>query len=124
MTGGNQLYAFCVNLPGEDGCCRGAVTRYVGSLARNFLDHLRAHVFKLVFEFDFLGDSNAVFRDVGRAEGFVEHDISPLRPQCDGHRVGENVDTLQNRVSRIAIKFNDFSCHRFLLRFLAKVTSR
>jgi hypothetical protein len=59
-----------------------------------------------------------LFRDVGRAEGFVEHDISPLRPQCDGHRVGENVDTLQNRVSRIAIKFYNFSSHRSLLKFV------
>src|SRR6185503_5584242 len=115
MAGGNELDSFGINLPGQN--CRGggAVAGDVGSLARDFLHHLRAHVFELVFEFDFLRHRDAVFGDVGSAERLVENHVSSLRPEGYRYGVRENIDAFENRIARVAIKFNYFSCHLFLL---------
>ena len=78
MASGYQFDAFSENLTGQYGRGRGAVASHVGGLAGDLFDHLRAHVFELVFELDFLGDGHAVFGDVRSAEGFIEHDIAAL----------------------------------------------
>ena len=96
MPSGHELDAFGVNLPRQYGRGGRPVTGDIGSLARYFLDHLRAHVFKLVFELNFFGDGNAVFGDVRGAEGLVENYVSPFGSQCNGYGVGENIDALEN----------------------------
>src|SRR6201984_2900285 len=48
------------NCVGEHGCGGGAIACLVRGLARNLAYHLCAHVLELVFEFDLLGDSDAV----------------------------------------------------------------
>ena len=108
-------------LPRQDGGGGGAVAGDVGGLAGDFLHHLGAHVFELVLQLDFFGDGDAVFGDGRRAEILVEHDVAALGSERDFHGVGENIDAFQDRVARIAIKFNYFSCHLFLLRILLKV---
>ena len=54
----------------------GAVARGVGRLARDFANHLRAHVLVRVGEFDFLGDGHAVLGNRGSAELLVEDDVA------------------------------------------------
>jgi len=48
-------------------------------------DELRADVLLLVCELDRLRDRHAVLGDLGRAEGLLDHDVAPLRPERHLH---------------------------------------
>ena len=98
-----DLHAFAEDRLGEHGGGRGAVAGDVGGLAGDFLDHLRAHVFERVFEFDFFGDGDAVFGDGRGAERFFDDDVAAFGAERHRHRVGENIHAPQNRVPRISI---------------------
>ncbi len=63
VTGGHQLDAFTVDGLSQYRSGGGAVTGNIGSLGSNFLDHLCTHILELVFQFDLLGDGNAVLGD-------------------------------------------------------------
>src|SRR5713101_1102393 len=54
------LQAFAIDRFGQHSGGGGAIARGVAGLAGDFADHLRAHVFKGVFEFDLFGDGDAV----------------------------------------------------------------
>ena len=56
------FFDYCLR---QNNCGCGAVAGNVVGFGGHFLDDLRAHVFKLVFEFDFLGDCHAVVGDEG-----------------------------------------------------------
>src|SRR5262249_9405667 len=86
VAGGHDLGALGVDRTGEDGRGGGAVAGDVGGFAGHLFDHLRAHVLELVFELDFLGDGDAVFGDVWRAEGFFEYDVAAFG--AEGHGDG------------------------------------
>jgi len=62
---GHIFEAFAINRLGENGRRGRAVTGGVAGFAGDFADHLRAHVFVGVFQFDFLGHSHAVLGDGG-----------------------------------------------------------
>ena len=96
---------------GKNGCGGGAVAGDVVGLRSNFADHLGAHVLELVFEFDFLGDGNAVLGDARSAEGLVDDDVTTLRAERDLHGVGENVDATKHLFARGAAELDFFSCH-------------
>ncbi len=55
-SGGDVLQAFAIDRLSENGRGRGAVAGHIGSFGSNFLDHLCAHIFIRVFEFDLFGD--------------------------------------------------------------------
>ncbi len=62
-AGGEVLQAF-----GDDGVCqdgrRGrAIAGDIIRLGSGLFEELRAHIFKRVFQFDFLGDSHTIVRD-------------------------------------------------------------
>ena len=59
-AGGDELQTFAIDGLGQHGGRGGAVARGVAGFAGDFADHLRAHVFVRVFEFDFLRDGDAV----------------------------------------------------------------
>ena len=61
----------------------------VRGLGGDFLDHLGAHVFVGIFQFDFLGDGDAVLGDGGRAEGFFEDDVAARGAEGDLDGAGE-----------------------------------
>src|SRR3972149_4340445 len=113
MAGGDEFNAFGENLACQHRCGGGAVAGNVGSLARNLLDHLSAHVFELVFELDLFGDGDAVLGDIGSAVRFVQDYVSPFGPERDGSGVRQYIYTFENRVAGVATKFYHFSCHRF-----------
>ena len=75
-AGGDVLEAFGVDGLGVDGGGGGSIAGDGAGLGGDFLDHLSAHVFVGVFEFDFLGDGDAVLGDGGCAEGLFENDVS------------------------------------------------
>ena len=75
---------------------RRAVAGEIVGLRGDLTHHLRAHILKLVLEFDLLGDGDAVLGDAGRAIGLVENDVAALRTKGHFHRVVENVDAAQH----------------------------
>jgi len=79
---------------------RRAVARRVARLAGDFADHLRAHVFVGVFQFDFLRDRDAVLGDGRRAEFLVNHHIAALGPERGDDRLGKLLDAAQDRLPR------------------------
>ena len=96
---------------GQNGGGGGAVAGLVGGSGSDFAHHLRAHVLELVFEFDFLGDGDAVLGDARSAERLVEDDVAALRTERDLDRVGENVDAAQHSIARIDGEFDVFGSH-------------
>jgi hypothetical protein len=85
---------------GENGCGRGAVAGEVVGLGGDLAYHLGAHVLELVFQFDFLGDGDAVLGDARCAEGLVDHDVTALRTKRHLHGIGEDVDAAQHAFAR------------------------
>ncbi len=78
---GDRLQALAENRLGQHGGRRGAVAGGVGSLRSDLLHHLHAHVLEFVLELDLLRDRHAVFRDGGRAEALLEHDVTAFRTE-------------------------------------------
>jgi len=110
-AGGNVLEAFLDHGLSQYGCRRGAVAGGVGRLGSHFLDQLGADVFELVFQFDFLGDRDAVLGDGGGAEGAVEHDIAALGTQRGFNSVGEGVHAADNAYAGVVAEQNLLSSH-------------
>jgi len=81
------------------------------SLGSNFLDHLCAHVGELVFQFDFLGDGNAVLGHGRGAVRALENDIAALRTEGNLDRVGQDVHAFDHAGACGIAKFNVFCCH-------------
>ena len=54
-SGRDVLQAFAIDRLRENGRGRGAVAGHVRSFGSDFLNHLSAHIFIRVFEFDFFG---------------------------------------------------------------------
>ena len=100
---------------GEHGRGGGAVAGDIVGLGRGFLQKLRAHVLEGVFEFDFLGDGHAVVGDGRGAELLVQRDVAALGAKGGLDRIGQNIDTLFERLSSLLIEFNHF-CHSKILR--------
>ena len=109
-AGGNGLDAFAIDGLGEHGGGGGAVAGDVGGLRSDFADHLGAHVLERVAELDFLGDGDAVLGDGGRAELLLDDDVAALGAEGDLHRVGQNVDAAQNRLTGI-FSVQNLLCH-------------
>src|ERR1017187_6916871 len=96
VPGGDHLDALAVDGLGEDGGRRRAVASDVGGLGGDLTDHLGAHVLERVLQLDLLGDRDAVLRDRGRAEPFVDDDVPALGPERDLHGVGQLVDATED----------------------------
>src|SRR5206468_8951933 len=60
-TGGDVLQPLAEDRLRQDRGGGGAVAGVVAGLAGDFADHLRAHIFTRVFQFDLLGDRDTVF---------------------------------------------------------------
>ena len=98
-AGGDVLQAFAIDRLGQNGRGGGAVAGGVAGLAGDFADHLGAHVFIGVFQFDFLGDGDAVLGDGRGAEFFVEHDVAAFGAERGGDGAGEFADALEERLT-------------------------
>src|SRR6202035_953176 len=78
---GDQLEPLLHDRGGQHRRGSGAIARIVTGLRGHFTHHLSAHILELVFEFDLLGDGDAVLGDARRPVGLVEHDIAALRTE-------------------------------------------
>jgi len=114
-AGSHVLHAFVHDGLRQHSRCGGAVASDVGGLGSDFLDHLRAHVLQLVFEFDFFSDGHAVFGHGGGAERALEHHVAAFRAQGDFDCVGQDVDTLDHACAGFAAENYIFCCHVWLL---------
>ena len=110
-AGGNGLEALAQHGLGQDGGGGGAVTRDVGGLGGDFLDHLGAHVLEPILEFDFLGDGDAVLGDGGSAEALLQHHVAALGTQGNLDGVGQDVDAGHHPNTGIIAKFDVFCAH-------------
>ena len=107
----NRLHAFANNRLCKNSGSGRAVTGNIVGLRSNFANHLRAHIFELVFQFDFLGDGNAVLSDPRCAKAFVDDNITAFWTKCYFYSVSKNVYAAQDAFTRIAAEFHVFSSH-------------
>ena len=108
---GNRFQALAKDRLGQHRRGGGAVARHIGGLGSHFLDHLRAHVFELVFQFDFLRHGNPVFGDRRRAKTLLHNDIATLRPQGLFNRVCQDVDASRHARTGVITEFHIFCAH-------------
>ena len=116
-AGGDQLEAFLHDRGGEHRRGGGAVAGEIIGLGGDFAHHLRAHVLELVFEFDLLGDGDAILGDARRAIGLVDDDVAALGAERHFDRVVENFDAAQHPVAGVAGKSDVFGGHDVQLQF-------
>src|SRR5690606_3761396 len=95
-AGGDVFQTFAINRFGQN--CRrgGAVTGHIRGFACDFTDHLRAHVFELVFQFDFFGHGDTVFSDGGGSVAFVDRHVASFRTHGDGDGSGQLLHTAED----------------------------
>ena len=79
----NSLEALVENGFSHYGCRRRTVTSHVTRLGGYFANHSRTHVFVHVFQVDFLGNRNSVFRDCRATKAFLENNVTPARSKRD-----------------------------------------
>ena len=94
----------------EKRCGRGTVARRIVCLGGDFLDELRAHIFRRVLKLDFLGDGDAVVCNQRSAVFFVENDVSAFRSHCDFYRIRELIHSAEKGVSGFHAVY-DILCH-------------
>ena len=73
------------------GC--GTVAGHIVGFGGNFLYHLGAHVFKGIFQFNFLCNGDTVIGDQGRAIGSPQDHIAALRTERYFDSIGQLVNT-------------------------------
>ena len=110
-SGGDQLEALLHDRGGQHRCRSCAVASKIICLRGDFAHHLGAHVLELVFEFDLLGDGDAVLGDARRAIRLVEDDIAALGPQRHLDRVVEDIDAAQHSVAGVGREAYVFRGH-------------
>ncbi len=113
-SGSYGLDAFAEDGLRENGGGGGAVAGYVGGLRGHFANHLGAHVFLGVLEFDFLGDGDAVFGDGGRTEFLFDDYVAALGAEGHLHGVGQKVHAAEDRLPRL-FSVQNLLCHNSFL---------
>src|SRR3546814_16216393 len=91
----------------QNGRGGGAVAGNIVGLRSDFADHLRAHIFELVLQFDLLGDGYAVLGDAGSAEALVDNDVAAFGAERHLDGVSKDVDAAPDAFTGIARKFDD-----------------
>ena len=113
-AGSNRLVAFTNDGLCQNGCGRGAVTSQIGGFRRDFANHLCAHVFELVGQFDFFGDRNTVLGYARCTEGLFDNNVTAFRAKRYLDSVCQDVDATQHFSACIGGKFYVFSSHNIL----------
>src|SRR5471032_3132356 len=122
-AGGHELHAFAHDGLGQHGGGGGAVAGVVAGAGSNFLDHLRAHVLQLVFQFDFFRNRHTILGDGRGAERALQHHVAAFRAQRDFNCVGEDVDALTILARAASPKITSLAAMLFLLNSVDKCTN-
>ena len=109
-AGGDVAQAFLIDGQGQDGRGGGAVAGHVAGLLGDGVDELGAHVLERVGQVDFLGDGDAVLGDGRAAEGLVDDDVAPGRPEGDADGVGQLLGAGQQLLAGV-VGVEQLFCH-------------
>ena len=93
-AGRDIFQAFSIDDLGQNRGGRGSVSGHIRSLGSDFLDQLSAHVFKRIFEFDFLGHGHTVFGAGGGTEFLIQDHIFSAGSQGFFDDITQDIDTL------------------------------
>ena len=110
-AGGHGLQAFLQHALGQHRGRGGTVTGHIRGLRGNLLDHLRAHVLELVFQFDFLGHGHAVLGHRRSTEALVQYHVAAFGAQGNLDRVGQGIDAVEHLSTCFLTKTYFFSTH-------------
>src|SRR5207237_7488637 len=83
---GDVLDAFAIDRLGQDGRGGGTVAGKIAGLARDFLYHLRSHIFVPVLQLDIFSNRDPVFSDERRAELPAECNVTAFWAQSNVNR--------------------------------------
>src|SRR5436190_16787886 len=108
-AGRHVLEALAEDGLGEHGRRRGAVAGVVGSLRRDLLHHLGAHVLERIGELDLLRHGDTVLGDRRRAELLVDDDVPSLGSEGDLHRLGKLIDAALERRACVSVEMQLFA---------------
>jgi hypothetical protein len=111
---GDILQAFAENSLGQNGGRSRAIASSITGFAGNFTDHLCAHIFIGIFEFDFFGNCDAVLGHGRRAEFFIEHHIAAFGAKGGSDRFCELAHTSEQSLTSVFVKYNLFCSHIFV----------
>ena len=100
-AGGHVFQTFADDGLGQHGSGRGSVPGHIVGFGGHFLDQLGAHVFKGIFQFDFLGDGHPVIGDQGGTEFLFQDDVAALGTQGHFHGIGQSIHATQHRTTCI-----------------------
>jgi len=103
-TRGDKLQTFAINGLGEQRGGGGAIAGVVAGFAGDFTDHLSAHVFASVLEFDFLGDHHPVFGHGRSSEFPVKYHIPALGTECGFHCATQFLHSAEEGLARCFVK--------------------
>ena len=95
-AGGDVLETFAVDGFSQNSCRGGTVTGDIIGLAGDFFDHLGTHVGIGAGQFNFFGDRDTVFGDLGSAEFFVKNDVASLGSESGFDSLGKQCHTFEN----------------------------
>jgi hypothetical protein len=110
-AGGDGFHAFADDGLGQHGRGGGAVAGDIGSLGRDLLHHLRAHVLELVFQLDSLATDTPSLVTVGAPKGFVEQHVAALGTEGDLDGVGQNIDAAHHARAGVITELDFFCSH-------------
>ncbi|MCY1296945.1 hypothetical protein D9M70_463620 [compost metagenome] len=110
-AGSNRLSPFLDDRLRQHGGRGRSVTGEIVGSGGDFAQHLRAHILELVFQFDFLGDRDAVLGDARGAKGLVDNDIAPLWAERHLDGIGKDIDPTQHAFTGIGVKLDFFRSH-------------
>ena len=94
---------------GKDRRCGRTVTGIVIGLRSHFLDELSTHIFKGIFELNFLSYGDTILGDVGSSIGLAEDDVAPLRAEGYLDGVRQSVDATLEAFACLYIELDFFS---------------
>jgi hypothetical protein len=118
-AGRNALQAFQYDRVRQYRGGGGAVAGDIVGFGGRFLEQLRAHVLKGIFQFDFLGDRHTVVGDRRGPEFFIERDVAPFGAEGGGDRIGKDFDSLLQPLAGLIGKNKLFCAHSSFSWFLS-----
>ena len=107
----DEFHAFAEDGLRQNSRRRRAVAGNVVRLRRHFAHHLRPHVLEFVFELDFFGNRDAIFRNERCSISLLDDDVAPLRTQRNFDRVGNLIHATEDFFTRLFVKNNFFCSH-------------
>ncbi|CAI8155980.1 MAG: Uncharacterised protein [Synechococcus sp. CC9902] len=102
----------------QDGGSGGAITGGIVGFGSGLADQSNTGVLNVIFQFDFLGDGDAVIDDLGCTEFLLQNHIATLRSESHSDGLGQDVDAFLESATGVLV-VDDALCHgRLVLKKL------